>query len=179
MHTSSTSEIVVTPEIERRYPKLSVAAATPAADTSPYAAQIQAWTSYTRYLAAFAGLLPVVDSIVDRLVQDKNVQADILAALQATYKAAQGVDNEFLAGIKSMEAGTPPQYNFDPVPIPNWPDPNGNTTGFFDEVWNMVKPVLEQVMTKVASASPIAAAVAGLINSGDAVAAILDKTFHL
>lgn len=179
MQTTSTNEIVVTPEIEKRYPSLEVAAATPAADPSPYAAQIQAWTSYTRYLASFAGLLPVVDSIVDRFVQDKNVQADILAALQATYKAAQGVDNEFLAGIKSMEGGTPPQYSFDPVQIPDWPDPNSNATGFFDEVWNMVKPILEQVMTMVASASPIAAAVAGLINSGDAVAAILDKTFHI
>lgn len=65
---------------------------------------------------------------------------------------------------------------FDPSPIPDWPtDPD--SPNIFMGAWETIKGVLEQAMSKTTPSSPMAAAIAGLINNGDACVAELEQTF--
>jgi hypothetical protein len=163
----------VSAEFSAEFPPLARLPLTAVAEDNPYKEEIEAWSSYATYLYEFAMALGMVRQIVQRTVKDEAARAKIVKALHALYEAAKGVQQAFLDGIEDMKAGRKPEYHFDPVPVPPWPDPD-HPQGFFMSIWNFARPILEQVLAKLAAGSPFATAMAGLINCGDEVFKILD-----
>jgi hypothetical protein len=143
------------------------------AKDNPYAQEIKIWKTYATYLYQFLSSMGMMLQILDKTVKDPETNAEIKKALHAMFVAVTKVYDAFRAGIADMQAGKKPEYHFDPVPPPPWPDPD-HPQSFFQSIWNFFRPILEQVIGKLNAGSPFATAVAALINSGDEIVKILD-----
>lgn len=163
----------VSPQYAEDFPALAEVDVSAVADDNPYKEDIATWKTYALYLYQFCMALQMVDQIIDKSVKDAETKAKIKKAVRALYTAAGGVQKAFLQGIDDMEAGKKPEYHFDPVPVPPWPDPE-HPQSFFQSIWNFARPILEQVVSQLAEGSPFATAVVGMINCGDEVVRILD-----
>lgn len=144
-----------------------------ATDTK-YAEQIKNWTTYTHYLAGFAGVVQLADTLADKFVHG-DTKKKVDGALKAVYVATQGVDTEFIAGIESMQKGEAPKYEFPPTPIPDWP--SDGDKNMFMAAWDIVEPALELWESKVGGDSSFQAAIAGLISAGDECVKVLTEAF--
>lgn len=143
---------------------------------NPYAKEILAWTSYTYYLASFAGFVLLARGIIDRALKDaEDTKNKVDAALKVVYDATQSVDQEFLDGIKDMQEGKKPEYEFPPTPVPDWPQNNGDT--IFQAAWQIIQPTLEIWQSKAGGTGPMNAAIAGLLAAGDKCVKILNEAF--
>jgi len=163
----------VNPEYSEQFPALAQSDIASVPKDNPYKEEIAAWNSYATYLYQFAMSLSMALQIVDKTVKDRDTKAKIEKGLHALYKATQGVQEAFLQGVEDMKAGKKPEYHFDPVPVPPWPDPD-NPKNFYQSIWNFARPILEQVIAKLPERSPLATAVVGMINSGDEIVKILN-----
>lgn len=151
-----------------------------------YKQEIHDWTTYTQYLAAFAGFVRTADLLLSKKMKNDSTFDKIDASLRSLYLSIQSVDQEFVNGIQSMEAGNEPTFSFNPVTVPAWPDASGDTsTGtetVLSDVWQTVKPVLESWLGKIKVSSSTQKAafetvLVGLIKSGDDVVAELNTVF--
>lgn len=163
----------VSPEYTKDFPPLVEVDLTEVAEDSPYAEEIKTWNSYRTYLYQFCAALLMLRQLIDKSVKDAATKANLDKAIHALYVAGQGVDEAFRQGVADMRAGKQPEYHFDPVPVPPWPDPD-HPQSFYHSLWNFARPILEQVVAKLAKGSPFATAVAGMIDSGDKIVKILD-----
>ena len=145
---------------------------------SPYADEIKNWTTYTHYLAAFAGVILTVDQVCNNAIKDPDEKKKVDGALHALYTAVQGVDNEFISGIDSMKEGNPPEYDFPPTPIPPFPDPD-DKKGLFKAAWQVVQSALMEWESHVKGGGPFQTAIVGLIATGNQCVEILDEAFGL
>lgn len=144
-------------------------------DTNQYQEQIKVWTGYTHYLLAVDGLLLTTMGICKKKVKASDFKK-VSGVITSVHIALQGVDKEFIDGIKDMEAGKKPTHTFDPSPIPDWPT-EPSSASIFLGAWESIQGVLENLMSKTKSDSAMAVALAGLINSGTACVEELEKAF--
>jgi hypothetical protein len=159
---------------------------TPTNPTVDYSKQISDWQTYTLALEGLDGIVRATDGVVEKYVTNDEAKKYTDASLRAFYIAVKGVHDEFKAGIETMKAGKAPGYTFDPTTIPDWTDPTTSDPkgipAILNGVWQAIKPALEIVigrikMSKNENAATFEAAVAGLIDKGDAAIAELEKAF--
>lgn len=179
-----------TPSTTSEFKPLVATAYSTEDDTNPYAAEIKAWTTYTQYLFIFAAAIETADRVLKPIINKKNpaLYKKLNGAFHAVYDAAQGVDLEFVKGIKTMQKGTAPTFPIQPAKIPNWPDPGTGTSGgevgnIIDGIWKIAKGTFELILSKVKGSadSPnkttFEAAIMGLLNAGDKMVADLKQAF--
>lgn len=163
----------VSPEYTKDFPPLIELDISDIAEDGSYQEEIKTWNSYRMYLGQFCAALLMLRQLIGSSVKDADTKAKIDKAIHALYVACQGVDEAFRLGVADMRNGKQPEYHFEPVPPPPWPDPD-NPQSFFRTLWNIGRPILQELVAKLAKGSPFATAVAGMIDSGDKIVKILD-----
>ena len=139
----------------------------------------QSFTTWTQYTASIDGALGLAAQIVDKTVADKKISKIIVLSLKTVYDAILGVNTQFLAAIKDINADIPYNPIPQPDPIPPFDMPTGknDVENAVVDAWTALKPWLEKLIGKMTSGSPWIKVLEGIIESSDAMIADLQKLF--
>ncbi len=127
------------------------------------------FTSWSNYTASMCGALGMAAQIVDKTVSNKKIASEIVSAIRTVYDGIAGVNSQFLEAIVDINAKKPYSPLPTPEPVPPFPVPsNGSDVEqAVVEGWNMLKPWIEEGISKMPTGSPWIKVLEGIIVASD------------
>ncbi|MFC1855912.1 hypothetical protein ACFL2A_05165, partial [Thermodesulfobacteriota bacterium] len=138
---------------------------------------VKKWARWTHIFAASAGVIHLVSDALGKTIGAKkpDLYNKIKDALHMLYLLVKDVNETFNDEITAIKTGEPIVIIVEPDVLPDWDDSAKYT--IISDIFAVLKPGLEEVISDVGEGSVIASAISKFINDSQKYIDELDKMF--
>ncbi|MDJ0823072.1 MAG: hypothetical protein QNJ09_14840 [Paracoccaceae bacterium] len=154
-------------------------------DTSkPDIERCNTYTKWTQWTYGLGYTVMLAEGIISQALKPSQpeIAKKISKGFHALYFATKGVNSEFVTAIKDFNEDKPYEPVDDPSILPDWPDVEEESAQSIKDIltdaWEVIKPILKAIVTKLAKGSALMIAFDGLISAADDVIDELSKIFE-